>query len=149
MCRSGFGLTPPATRRRARESCKISIPAFTKIYWCRSLLRAQVRRAPVKGEKKKAFFANSGAEADENAVKIAKAFTGRENIIVFSGTSDNVAAYSGSVTPPQVIGGGVEITASVMDAAWFAYNNFDTALWDVYPNAFPELKVRGEEGGTV
>lgn len=41
--------------------------------------------APVKGEKKKAFFANSGAEADENAVKIAKAFTGRENIIVFSG----------------------------------------------------------------
>ncbi|MCD8231520.1 MAG: 4-aminobutyrate--2-oxoglutarate transaminase [Clostridiales bacterium] len=41
--------------------------------------------APVKGEKKKAFFANSGAEADENAVKIAKAFTKRNNIIVFSG----------------------------------------------------------------
>lgn len=41
--------------------------------------------APVKGAKKKAFFANSGAEADENAVKIAKAFTHRNNIIVFSG----------------------------------------------------------------
>lgn len=41
--------------------------------------------APVKGEKKKVFFANSGAEADENAVKIAKAFTKRNNIIVFSG----------------------------------------------------------------
>jgi 4-aminobutyrate aminotransferase/(S)-3-amino-2-methylpropionate transaminase len=41
--------------------------------------------APVKGEKKKAFFANSGAEADENAVKIAKAYTKRNNIIVFSG----------------------------------------------------------------
>lgn len=41
--------------------------------------------APVKGTKKKAFFANSGAEADENAVKIAKAFTHRNNIIVFSG----------------------------------------------------------------
>ena len=27
--------------------------------------------APVKGDKKKAFFANSGAEADENAVKVA------------------------------------------------------------------------------
>lgn len=40
---------------------------------------------PVKGEKKKTFFANSGAEADENAVKIAKAFTKRPNIIVFSG----------------------------------------------------------------
>ena len=41
--------------------------------------------APVKGSEKKAYFANSGAEADENAVKIAKAYTGRPNIIVFSG----------------------------------------------------------------
>ena len=41
--------------------------------------------APVKGANKKAFFANSGAEADENAVKIAKAYTHRRNIIVFSG----------------------------------------------------------------
>lgn len=41
--------------------------------------------APVKGENKKAYFANSGAEADENAVKVAKAYTGRPNIIVFSG----------------------------------------------------------------
>jgi 4-aminobutyrate aminotransferase/(S)-3-amino-2-methylpropionate transaminase len=41
--------------------------------------------APVKGEHKKAFFANSGAEADENAVKVAKAYTKRQNIIVFSG----------------------------------------------------------------
>lgn len=40
---------------------------------------------PVKGEHKKVFFANSGAEADENAVKIAKAYTKRPNIIVFSG----------------------------------------------------------------
>jgi 4-aminobutyrate aminotransferase / (S)-3-amino-2-methylpropionate transaminase / 5-aminovalerate transaminase len=41
--------------------------------------------APVAGNKKKTYFANSGAEADENAVKIAKAFTKRPNIIVFSG----------------------------------------------------------------
>ena len=41
--------------------------------------------APVRGAKKKAYFTNSGAEADENAVKIAKAFTKRPNIIVFSG----------------------------------------------------------------
>lgn len=40
---------------------------------------------PVKGDKKKTMFANSGAEADENAVKIAKSYTGRPNIIVFSG----------------------------------------------------------------
>ncbi|AJA49941.1 4-aminobutyrate aminotransferase PuuE [Clostridium pasteurianum DSM 525 = ATCC 6013] len=40
---------------------------------------------PVKGEKKKTYFANSGAEADENAVKVAKSYTKRNNIIVFSG----------------------------------------------------------------
>lgn len=32
------------------------------------------------------YFANSGAEAVENAVKIAKAATGRQNIIVFNGS---------------------------------------------------------------
>ena len=41
--------------------------------------------APVKGDHAKAYFTNSGAEADENAVKIAKAYTKRPNIIVFSG----------------------------------------------------------------
>lgn len=50
-----------------------------------SLAEKLAQIAPVKGEKKKVFFANSGAEADENAVKIAKAFTKRNNIIVFSG----------------------------------------------------------------
>lgn len=40
---------------------------------------------PVKGDKKKTYFANSGAEADENAIKVAKAFTKRPNIICFSG----------------------------------------------------------------
>ena len=41
--------------------------------------------APVKGGKKKTMLVNSGAEAVENAVKIAKSYTGRPNIIVFSG----------------------------------------------------------------
>ncbi|QAT42633.1 aspartate aminotransferase family protein [Aminipila luticellarii] len=40
---------------------------------------------PVRGSHKKTMFLNSGAEADENAVKIAKAYTGRPNILVFSG----------------------------------------------------------------
>lgn len=42
-------------------------------------------KVPVKGTHNKVMFANSGAEADENAVKIAKAYTGRSNIIVMSG----------------------------------------------------------------
>lgn len=40
---------------------------------------------PVRGDKKKTFLTNSGAEADENAVKIARGYTKRPNIIVFSG----------------------------------------------------------------
>lgn len=40
---------------------------------------------PVRGEDKKTYFANSGAEADENAIKVAKAYTKRSHIICFSG----------------------------------------------------------------
>lgn len=40
---------------------------------------------PVRGDRKKVFFANSGAEADENAVKVARAFTGRPNLITMTG----------------------------------------------------------------
>jgi 4-aminobutyrate aminotransferase/(S)-3-amino-2-methylpropionate transaminase len=41
--------------------------------------------APVKGDVRNTMFVNSGAEADENAVKISRGFTGRPNIIVFTG----------------------------------------------------------------
>lgn len=41
--------------------------------------------SPVRGTKKKTYFANSGAEADENAIKVAKAATGRQGIICMSG----------------------------------------------------------------
>ena len=37
---------------------------------------------PVQGDKKKVFFANSGAEADENAVKIARAYTNDPEILI-------------------------------------------------------------------
>lgn len=40
---------------------------------------------PVQGEEKRVFFANSGAEADENAVKVARGYTKRPNIITFTG----------------------------------------------------------------
>lgn len=54
--------------------------------------------APVKGDKKKTFFVNSGAEADENAVKIAKAFTKRPNIIVFTGAFHGRTALTMAMT---------------------------------------------------
>lgn len=54
--------------------------------------------APVKGGKKKVFFANSGAEADENDVKLAKAYTKRKNIIVFSGAFQGRTLLTMSMT---------------------------------------------------
>lgn len=40
---------------------------------------------PCKGDVKKTYFANSGAECNENAIKIAKAYTKRSGVICFSG----------------------------------------------------------------
>jgi len=58
---------------------------------------------PVKGLEKKTFFANSGAEADENAIKLAKAFTKRPNIIVFSGAFHGRTLLTMSMTAKKWI----------------------------------------------
>lgn len=54
--------------------------------------------APVKGEEKETFLANSGAEANENAVKVAKAYTKRPNIIVFTGAFHGRTALTMTMT---------------------------------------------------
>ena len=48
------------------------------------------------------FFANSGAEAVENAVKIAKAATGRPNIIVFNGSFHGRTAQTMALTTSKI-----------------------------------------------
>lgn len=53
---------------------------------------------PVKSSKRKTMFANSGAEAIENAVKVAKSYTGRPNIIVFSGAFHGRTLLSATMT---------------------------------------------------
>jgi 4-aminobutyrate aminotransferase/(S)-3-amino-2-methylpropionate transaminase len=59
-------------------------------------------RAPFKGEAKSILF-STGAEAVENAVKIARAHTGRTNIIAFSGAFHGrtlmTSALTGKVSP--------------------------------------------------
>ena len=54
--------------------------------------------APVRGEKFQVMLANSGAEAVENAVKIAKNVTGRPNVIVFSGAFHGRTAMTMTMT---------------------------------------------------
>lgn len=53
---------------------------------------------PVKGDRKKTMLVNCGAEADENAVKIAKGYTKRPNIIVFSGAFHGRTAMTMAMT---------------------------------------------------
>lgn len=77
--------------------------------------------APVKGDRKKAFFANSGAEADENAVKIAKAFTGRPNIIVFSGAFHGRTHFTMAMTSKKAYAKGMGPLPSGVFRARFPY----------------------------
>ncbi len=63
--------------------------------------------APVLGKEKKAFFANSGAEANENAIKIAKAYTKRPNIIVFSGAFHGRTMLTMSMTSKKAYANGM------------------------------------------
>lgn len=49
------------------------------------------------------YFANSGAEAVENAVKIARVATGRQNIIVFSGSFHGRSAGTMALTTSKAV----------------------------------------------
>ncbi|KPU43254.1 5-aminovalerate aminotransferase DavT [Oxobacter pfennigii] len=57
---------------------------------------------PVKDKERKTMFANSGAEAIENAVKIARSYTGRPNIIVFSGAFHGRTLLASAMTAKKV-----------------------------------------------
>jgi 4-aminobutyrate aminotransferase/(S)-3-amino-2-methylpropionate transaminase len=63
--------------------------------------------APVRGDHSQVMLANSGAEADENAVKIAKAATGRPNIIVFSGAFHGRTALTMTMTAKKAYATGM------------------------------------------
>ncbi len=76
---------------------------------------------PVRGNDKKAYFANSGAEADENAVKIAKAYTKRPNIIVFSGAFHGRTHYTMAMTSKKAYAKGMGPLAEGVFRAKFPY----------------------------
>lgn len=62
---------------------------------------------PVKESRRKTMFANSGAEAVENAVKIAKSYTGRPNIIVFSGAFHGRTLLTSTMTSKKAYSAGL------------------------------------------
>lgn len=77
--------------------------------------------AHVKGQNKKAFFANSGAEANENAIKIAKAYTQRSNIIVFSGAFHGRTMLTMSMTSKKAYAAGMGQLVNGIFRAKFPY----------------------------
>lgn len=89
---SGIGVTNtghchPKVVEAVREQAGLFLHAQINIAIHKPMLQLieelrQVVPAPIDSF----FFANSGAEAVENAVKIAKATTGRQNVIVFNGS---------------------------------------------------------------
>lgn len=86
-----------------------------------SLAEKIAQLVPVKGEKKKVFFANSGAEADENAVKVAKAATGRPNILVFSGAFHGRTYLTMTMTSKKAYAAGMGPLAGGVYRAQFPY----------------------------
>lgn len=101
--------------------------------------------APVRGAKKRAYFTNSGAEADENAVKIAKAFTKRPNIIVFSGAFHGRTLLTMSMTSKKAYAVGMGPFPDGVYRAEFPYlyrrptGMSEEAAIDYYVEKFQEV----------
>src|SRR6476469_452255 len=71
---------------------------YSNLVYSETRARAAEKLVGVAPEKlTKAFFCNSGTEANENAMRMARMFTGRENIVTFTGgfhgrTADAISA---------------------------------------------------------
>lgn len=111
--------------------------------------------APVRGDRKKAYFANSGAEADENAVKIAKAYTGRPNIIVFSGAFHGRTLLTMSMTSKKSFAVGMGPFPDGVYRAQFPYyyrrpeGMPDEALVDYYLNTVTDVFEQCAPANTI
>ncbi|MBS7577331.1 MULTISPECIES: aspartate aminotransferase family protein [unclassified Enterococcus] len=77
--------------------------------------------APTKYQDNKVFFTNSGAETIENAVKIAKSYTGRQNIIVFSGGFHGRTYLTMTMTSKKAYAAGQGALANGVFRAEFPY----------------------------
>ena len=99
------GHAHPRVMQAVREQLESVTHTSFQVVQYESYLRLAERLcavAPIKGEKKAIFF-STGAEAIENAVKIARAATGREAVISFRGAFHGrtllALSLTGSVQP--------------------------------------------------
>ncbi|MFZ1398693.1 MAG: aminotransferase class III-fold pyridoxal phosphate-dependent enzyme, partial [Candidatus Promineifilaceae bacterium] len=82
------------------------------------------------------FFANSGAEAVEGAVKLARQTTGRRNIVVFQGSFHGRTAHTMAMTTSkyvyrynyQPLPGGI-VTAPFPYSYYYGWDDEETTEW--------------------
>ncbi|MGS2742311.1 4-aminobutyrate--2-oxoglutarate transaminase [Halomonas sp. LS-001] len=88
-----------AQLKKVMHTCATVISYAPYVQLCQKLCEL----APVRGPERKAMLVNTGAEALENAVKIARAATGRTGIITFDGAFHGrtmmTLAMTGKVLP--------------------------------------------------
>lgn len=84
---------------KVMHTCSMVMPYASYV----ELARELCQRTPTRGDARKTLLVNSGAEALENAVKIARAATGRTGIITFDGAFHGrtmmTLAMTGKVLP--------------------------------------------------
>ena len=126
FCQAGktICLTLPLTKQElgsglGRASC--AMLALTDVGFAAAVAEKLAQLAPVRGTSKKVFFANSGAEADENAVKIARAYTGRPNLITFSGAFHGRTLLTMTLTAKKAYTTGLGPLATGVYRAQFPY----------------------------
>jgi 4-aminobutyrate aminotransferase / (S)-3-amino-2-methylpropionate transaminase / 5-aminovalerate transaminase len=95
----------PAVMRRVQEQlAAFTHTCFTVAPYAPLIELAEklIAVAPISGDKK-AMFATTGAEAVENAIKIARAYTGRSDVICFQGSfhgrTNLTMAMTGKIVP--------------------------------------------------
>jgi 4-aminobutyrate aminotransferase len=105
----GIGVTNtghchPKVVEAIREQAGVFIHAQVNIAIHKPMLRLiEELRTIVPASIDSFFFANSGAEAVENAVKIARVATGRQNVIVFSGSFHGRTLGTMSLTTSKTV----------------------------------------------
>lgn len=85
------------------------------------LTRRLAELAPLNATHKKAMLINSGAESLENAVKIARSYTKRNNIIVFSGAFHGRTALTVAMTAKRSYSYGLDSNISGIYRAPYPY----------------------------
>jgi 4-aminobutyrate aminotransferase len=106
---SGIGVTNtghchPRIVKAAQEQVAKLIHGQVNIVYHQPLLRlAEALREVVPGSLDSFFFSNSGAEALEGAVKLARHATGRPNIIVFQGSFHGRTVQTMSMTTSKTV----------------------------------------------